>query len=546
MTEKQSSSGFDLGGLDELVNGKRFSRRSLIKGAAAMGAAAAIGPIAAACGSSGGTSASSSASAAGTPNKGGDLVVGIVGGSSKDTADPHTGSYEPDIAIQYIMYEGLTMWDFDMKMTNLLAESIEPNADGSVWKVKLKDGILWHDGKPVTADDVVYSMDRIVDPKDPKVASAALTGVKVGGTKKVDNLTVEFHLTTPNVILDQALAERSAKIVPVGFDPKNPIGSGPFKMTDMKPGQQFKWAAFADYWDTPAYVDTLTMIEFADDTARINALNSGQIQALSQLPKSQAKVIEATSGLALLNAETGAWRPFTMRIDVKPYSDVRVRQAFRLIVDRQQMIDQAYSGLGVVANDMYGRYDPGTPQLQQRVPDIEQAKSLLKQAGYDNNLTVELTTSAEALGGDEVAAAQVFAEQAKAAGVTVNIKKTDSATFYGKDYLSWPFAQDFWATRSYLQQASQGTMAGAPYNETHWKNAEWASLVDKAFTTVDEAARNDLIGQAQQIEFDTGGYIVWSWRNQVDAYSKKTTGYKLDKLGGPIGRMYFKDVYFVS
>ena len=89
-------------------------------------------------------------------------------------------------------------------------------------------------------------------------------------------------------------------------------------------------------------------------------------------------------------------------------------------------------------------------------------------------------------------------------------------------------------------------MAGAPYNETHWKNAEWASLVDKAFTTVDEAARNDLISQAQQIEFDTGGYIVWSWRNQVDAYSKTTTGYKLDKLGGPIGRMYFKDVYFVS
>ena len=229
------------------------------------------------------------------------------------------------------------------------------------------------------------------------------------------------------------------------------------------------------------------MIEFADDTARINALNSGQIQALSQLPKSQAKVIEATQGLALLNAETGAWRPFTMRIDVKPFDDVRVRQAFRLIVDRQQMIDQAYSGLGVAANDMYGRYDPGTPELEQRVQDIEQAKSLLKQAGYDNNLTVELTTSAEALGGDEVAAAQVFAEQAKAAGVTVNIKKTDSATFYGKDYLSWPFAQDFWATRSYLQQAGQGTMAGAPYNETHWKNAEWASLVSKAFTTVDDS-----------------------------------------------------------
>jgi peptide/nickel transport system substrate-binding protein len=541
--DQQGSSGFDE--LGQIVD-KRFSRRSLLKGAAAVGAAAAIGPIAAACGSSGDTTESSSPAAGVSPTKGGDLMVGIVGGSAKDTADPHTGSFEPDIAIQYIMYEGLTAWDWDVQVTNLLAETVEPNTDGSVWQIKLKDGLLWHDGKPVTADDVVFSMDRIVDPKDPKVGAATLAGLKVGGTKKVDDKTVEITLESPNVLFDEALAERSCKIVPVGFDPKNPIGSGPFKMTDMKPGEQFKWAAFADYWGGAPYVDSLTMIEFADDTARINALNSGQIQAMSQLPKSQAKVIEATEGLALLNAETGAWRPFTMRIDAKPYSDNRVRQAFRLIVDRQQMIDQAYSGLGVVANDMYGRFDAGTPDLEQRVQDIEQAKSLLKQAGYDNNLTVELVTSAEALGGDEVAAAQVFAEQAKQAGVTVNIKKTDSATFYGKDYLSWPFAQDFWATRGFLQQASQGTMAKAPYNETHWKNAEWTSLVDQAWKTVDDDERAKLITQAQQLEFDEGGYIIWSWRNQVDAYSKTTTGYKLDKLGGPIGRMYFKDVYFVK
>jgi len=541
--DQRNESGFvEIG---ELVNVKRFSRRSLLKGAAAMGAAAAIGPIAAACGGDSTTDASSSPAAGDSPTKGGDLNVGIVGGSAKDTADPHTGSFEPDIAIQYIMYEGLTAWDWDVQVTNLLAETVEPNTDGSVWQVKLKDGILWHDGKPVTADDVVFSMDRIVDPKDPKVGAATLAGLKVGGTKKIDEKTVEMTLESPNVLFDEALAERSCKIVPVGFDPKASIGSGPFKMTEMKPGESFKWDAFADYWGGAPYVDTLTMIEFADDTARINALNSGQIQAMSQLPKSQAKVIEATEGLALLNAETGAWRPFTMRIDAKPYSDNRVRQAFRLIVDRQQMIDQAYSGLGVVANDMYGRFDAGTPDLEQRVQDIEQAKSLLKQAGYDNDLTVELVTSEGALGGDEVAAAQVFAEQAKAAGVTVKLKKTDASVFYGDDYLSWPFAQDFWATRGFLAQASQGTMPDAPYNETHWEHPEWLSLVQQAFTTVDDAERNALIAQAQEIEYNEGGYIIWAWRNQVDAYSKTTTGYKLDKLGGPVGRMYFKDVYFV-
>jgi len=529
------------------VSNRRLSRRTFLKGAAALGGVAALGPFASACGGDSGEDASPSAAASVGPTKGGSLQVGIVGGSAKDTADPQTAAFEPDIAIQYIMYEGLTAFDLNAEVVNQMAEMIEPNEDGSVWKVQLKEGMLWHDGKPVTADDVVYSFERIVDPKNPKSAVSSLSGLVPGSTKKVDDLTVEFHLESANVIFPEGLAFRGSQVVPQGFDPKNPIGSGPFKMAEMKPGEQFKFAPFADYYGGAPYVDELVLIEFADDTARINALNGGQIQAMSQLPKSQAKVIEATAGLALLNAETGAWRPFTLRMDVKPYSDVRVRQAFRLIVDRQQMIDQAYSGLGAMGNDMYARYDPGTPDVPQRDQDLEQAKSLLKQAGYDNNLTVELVTSAEALGGDEVAAAQVFAEQAKGAGVTVNVKKTDSATFYGKDYLSWPFAQDFWNTRNYLAQAGQCSMPGAPYNECHWENPEWLAIVKEAFATVDDAARNELIGQAMTMEYETGGYIIWSWRNQVDAYSSASiTGVQTDKLGFPLGRFQFKDVYFVK
>ena len=177
--------------------------------------------------------------------------------------------------------------------------------------------------------------------------------------------------------------------------------------------------------------------------------------------------------------------------------------------------------------------------------DIEQAKSLLKQAGYDNNLTVELVTSAGALGGDEVAAAQVFAEQAKAAGVTVNIKKTDSASSTarttcpgrsrrtsGRRAASWRRPARARCPMRRTTRPTGRTPSGCP----------WSSRRSRRSTT---PSAHELIAQAQQIEFDTGGYIIWSWRNQVDAYSKTTTGYKLDKLGGPIGRMYFKDVYFV-
>ena len=544
MGEQRDKSGFEIGEITDFVRGKRVTRRSLLKGSAAIGGLAALGPLASACG--GDEEAATTASPTAGPKKGGSLRVGIVGGTAKDTADPQMASFEPDIAIQFCMYEGLTNFDLDAQVYNQMAESIEPNADGTVWNVKLKSGMMWHDGKPVTADDVVYSFERIADPKAPKTALASLAGLAPGSAVKIDDTTVEFRLETANVLFPEGLAFRGSQVVPVGFDPKTPIGSGPFKMTDMKPGEQFTFAPFADYYDTPPYVDDLTIIEFADETARVNALNSGEVEAISQLPTSQAKVIESTGGLVLLNAETGAWRPFTMRIDVKPFSDNRVRQAFRLIVDRQQMIDLAYNGFGTLGNDMYAPFDPGTPDLPQRVQDLEQAKSLLSAAGYDS-LTVELVTSAGALGADEVAAAQVYAEQAKGAGVDVKVKKTDSGVFYGDDYLSWPFAQDFWYTRNYLAQAGQATMPGAPYNETHWENAEWLAIVEEAFGTVDEAARNELIGQAQTIEFNEGGMIIWSFRNQVDAYSEKITGIQQDKLGMPLGRwgMSFKNVYFV-
>jgi peptide/nickel transport system substrate-binding protein len=521
---------------------KACTRRDVLKGAVAAGATVSVASLLAACGEDEAEPTGEGTTAA--PKKGGSLRVGMVGGSAKDTADPHLASFEPDICIQYMVYDGLMAFDQDYQLVPHLAESIEPNSDASVYTVRLKPDLTWHDGKPVTADDVVFSFERVLDPKAPKTGAATLTGLTPGNTVKVDDLTVEFRLDAPNVLLPEALAFRGNFLVPVGFDAKAPIGCGPFKLTDFKPGEQFTFTQFADFWGGSPWLDDVTVIEFPDETARVNALNSGDVLAITQLPNAQAKVVEGTAGLVLLNAETGGWRPFTMRIDAKPYSDVRVRQAFRLIVDREQMIQQAYAGFGSLGNDMYGPFDPGTPDLPQRMQDLEQAKSLLSQAGYDG-LTVELVTSSGALGADEVAAAQVFAEQAKGAGVTVKVKKVDAGVFYGEDYLSWPFAQDFWYTRNYLGQAGQGTMPGAPYNETHWEHAEWLQIVNEAFRTVDDAKRNELIAQAQEIEYNEGGYIIWAFRNQVDAYSDKITGLKPDKSGVPLGQWGFKDVYFV-
>jgi len=520
-----------------------ISRRDLLKGAAVIGAGLTLGPLAAACGSSSATS-SPSPSASSGPKKGGALKVGLVGGSAKERLDGALATTEPEIANCFQLYDALLGWDANYKLIPLLAEEWSPNTDASVWTVKLRKGVTFHDGSPLTADDVVFSYKRIIDPKNPLMGASQLSSLKENGIAKVDAQTVKFTLTGPNSVFDEAMALYGNIIVPQAFDPKAPVGTGPFKLVSFKPGEQIAYKAFADYWGGAPYVDTLTLQEYADTNARVNALLGGTVQAISQLPSAQVKVIEGQN-MKVLDAKTGAWQPITMRIDQKPFSDVKVRQAFRLIADRQAMIEQAYAGYGWVGNDMYAPFDPGYPsQLEQRAQDLAQAKSLLKQAGYGSGLTVTLTTS-DAVGSGAVAAAQVFAEQAKGAGVTVNVNKVDPSVFYGDQYLKWTFAQDFWYTRNYLAQANQGTMPDAPYNETHWSNAKWLSLVEEAFKTGDKTKRDQLVGEAAQIEYEQGGLLIWAFNDQIDGYSAKIGGLVPNKSGVPLSSFHFNQVYFV-
>ncbi len=532
--------------LQEVLAGiinSRLTRRNVLKYAAVGGAFAVAGPFAAACGSSGGTSASTSPSAAGG-KKGGSLRVGIVGGSAKERLDGQLGTTEPEICIYFQLFNALLGWDQNYQLVNLLAEEVTPNTNATVWTVKLRQGVVFHDGKPMTADDVVYSFKRIINPKDPKSGAASLGDLPASGIRKVDATTIEFHLDNPNSVLAEQLAHYNNCILPVDFDPKNPIGSGPFKLKTFSAGQQIVFEPNTNYFGQVPWVDELTVIEFADTTARVNALLGGTVEAISQLPSAQVNVVKGQAGMNVLDAQTAAWQPFTMRIDKKPFDDVRVRQAFKLIVDRKAMIAQAYSGFGREGNDMYAPFDPGYPKdLPQHTQDIEQAKSLLKQAGYDGDLKVTLTTS-DAVGSAAVAAAQVFAEQAKAAGVAVSVDKVDPSVFYGDQYLQWDFAQDFWYTRNYLAQAAQGTLPDAPFNETHWKSDQWLSTVKQAMATGDETKRNELVAAAQKIEYDEGGLIVWAFNDQIDAYSSKIGGVVPDKSGVPLSSFHFNEFYF--
>jgi peptide/nickel transport system substrate-binding protein len=516
-----------------------LSRRQLLKYSGFGVAAVAGSGFLAACGDDGG--GGGGGGGGGTQRSGGILIHGATGGGSKDTLDPHQPVTNPDIARVSNLFEPLLFWNNDYELEPALAESVESSSDGKTWTIKMRQGATFHNGKDVTAEDALFSIQRFADPKAPLSAGGQLSQIiDFQSTKVVDPTTLQLVLNTPYAILDTLLAEYTAGIVPTDFDVNNPVGTGAFVYKSFEPGKTSTFTKYADYWGEPAFVDELQIQDFTEDNAKVNALQAGQIQTVDNLPYNLIKTIEGAGG-GVLVSETGAWVPFTMRVDAAPFSDVRVRQAMRLIVDRQAMIDQTLSGYGSLGNDLYAPFDSGyASDLPQREQDIDQAKSLLKQAGQEG-LQVELFTGDD-IGSVAPAAANLLVEQAKLAGV--DVKVTKKTPFYGEDYLSYPFAQDFWNTRNYIAQAVVGTFPpaqGGTYNETHWDHEEHRNLVNAAARELDEGKRNDLLHQAQEIEYEEGGLIIWGFRQQVDGYAAGVQGLEPSKYL-PLGSYKFDKV----
>lgn len=454
------------------------------------------------------------------------LVHGATGGGLKDTLDAHFPVTVPDISRVRNLYETLLRYNPAYEIEAGLAESWEHNPAGDQWTFKLRKDVTFHDGRPMTAEDVATSVKRFADPKEPSAYALTLSKiVDFQSSRALDEHTYQMVLTQPYSVLDQIMANYTLGIVPADYDPANPIGTGPYKYESFVPGQRSQFTAYADHWEHPPTYEELVILDFFDDAAKVNALLAGQVQSVDNLPRYLADVMEP-QGANTLVAESGGWTPFTMRVDQEPFSDNRVRQALRLVVNRQEMIDQAFNGYGRLANDLYSPYDPAYigDQLPQREQDIDQAKSLLKQAGYEN-LQVELTTSS-GIGAGAVEAANLFAQHARQAGVDVRVNKVDSSIFYGDQYLSWPFAQDFWETRMYLPQAEAAALSDGPYNETHFNHPVFEQLIRDAQQEMDEAKRTTLLQDAQQVEHEEGGLIIWGFKSHVDAYSQFVTGFE--------------------
>ncbi|MBS1862928.1 MAG: ABC transporter substrate-binding protein [Actinobacteria bacterium] len=520
-----------------------LSRRKLLQGAGAGLLVVGGGSVLAACGSSGSSSSAAGRTTAGPgkPQPGGVLRVGAQGGSNTDTLDAHNVLTNADYARLAQLYDPLVRISNKGTIEKVLADSITSNKQATEWTIRIKKGVVDHELKPFGAKDVIFSLRRIVKGKYP--GAIALGPIDINSLRELDEQTVQVKYLKPFSIFEEALALHwYMYMVPVGYNPARPIGTGPFKLVSFTPGRESKTVKFQQYWNAPKpYLDEVVTIDIAEETAQVAALQSGQVDCIDYLTAASVPTLES-SGQQVIISETGGWVPFTMRVDRAPFEDNRVREALKLVIDRPKMLESVFAGNGTVANDIFSYYDPAVQSLQlpQREQDIEKAKSLLKQAGQ-SDLSLQLVTTPNAPG--MVQAAVVFKTQAEEAGVNTAIVKQPVTEYFARSYLKVPFSQDYWCYIPYLVNVSEATLKGAPFSATKFNDPRYNKLFEQATATTDKGHQTELIHEMVKIDWSEGGNIIPFYFPIIDAAAPNVHGIEPSIVGQALSTFQFMNFW---
>lgn len=474
--------------------------------------------------------------------RGGHLRVGLTGGASSDTLNPLAQVTPPDLARSPQLFNSLIEFDAQANLVLSLADEMTPNADATEWTIRVKKGITFHNGKPLGADDVVFTFRKCLNPKSPAPSASLLTPVDLAGIKALDRYTARVPCSRPFSSLPQMIQNYNLPIMPVGFDLRHPVGTGPFKYVSFEPGVTSYFVRNPNYFESGLpYLDSVTITDYSDETSMANALLSNAEDAIGAMSIASVAAVK-NGGKKVLYSNAGGITPFTMRTDVAPFNDVRVRQALRLVVDRPQMREAVFGGHGLLGNDVTSPFDPAYDHaLPQRHQDISQAKHLLKRAGRAD-LSIELVTSAIQQGA--VSAAEVFVQNAKAAGITVALKDVPTTEFYGPNYLKWHFAQDFYFYSPYMLQVTDAFLPTSPYNECHFDESKYNALYKRAQTITHQGPLTDVEHEMMRIDYEAGGYIIPYFNPVIDAFQPRLQGVKTARTGAALRNFEFKYFWF--
>lgn len=469
-----------------------------------------------------------------TPVKGGFVKAAGFSASTADTLDPAKASNATDYVRCCAFYNRLTFLDGKGQIQMELAESVE-SADARTWTVKLRKGVTFHDGKTLTADDVVFSLQRHLDPAVGSKVNALAK--QISGTKKIDDTTVEITLDSPNADLPTILAMHHFMIVAnatTDFSKGN--GTGPFVCKEFQPGVRSLAARNENYWkNNGPHLDSFEFFAISDESARMNAVLSGDIQLAANLNPRSLRVLQNNPAAKLFISKLGTYTNLNVRLDMTPGDKAGVAEAFKYLTNREIIQKSVLRGLAEIANDHpvpdTSRYY--NAELKQREYDPERAKSLLEKAGV---LGEEIHITAAEAASSSLDYAMVLQQAASSIGQKIVIDRVPSDGYWSNHWLKDAVHYGNINARptpdilfSLLYKSD------APWNESQYKSEKFDSMLLEARGLLDEAKRKDIYGEMQAMVSNEAGTVIPVFMSNVDAISPKLHGLEPNPLGGMMG-----------
>ena len=526
--------------IDEFAAG-RLSRRDFIRRGTVVGISVPLlGSILAACGSSGSSSSPSGGSSSAAGQAGAVIKAGIV--TPTAAINPVTVADQGGLDMLAQTGEYLCLSTQTLTLKPVLATSWTPNSTSDVWTFKIRQDVKFHNGQALTADDVVYTYQLHTNPKGGSNALSVFGGVLLpAGVKKVDDFTVEFHLSAPNGNFPYLTSSDNYNmiILPKGYDPAKWettfLGTGPFKLGSYTPKSGATFTRNASYWGKKALPSQTVFTFYDTQNPSILALTGGTIDVVGQFAVSGAQEL-LTGSYNIIKLKSSAHRQLSMRNDKAPFTDARVRQAIALTLDRPAIVKALFQGFADLGNDSpFAPVFPSTnTSVPQRALDIAKAKSLLAAAGHGSGFSTQLVTENFV---EIPQYAQIIAQSAKAIGVNISLKVESSSAYYGKatfgnsDWLdatmslvdyghrSVPNAFLTSALETYNAKTGTGT-----WNAAHFANAQYDKLAAQYVAASDVGTQKTIAGQIETLLLAETPIVFGYFYNYLTATAKGVTG----------------------
>jgi peptide/nickel transport system substrate-binding protein len=439
--------------------------------------------------------------------------------------------------------EYLANSDPTLHLQPALAESWQPNGDGSVWTFKIRRQVRFHDGRTLTAPDVVATMDRLADPANGSIALSAFTGtLSKGGTRALDDHTVEFRLDAPNGSFPYLVSSDNynAIVLPADYDggfERTFNGTGPFRLEKYVSKAHASFVRNEDYWGGKASVKRVLFDFYDSIQAQVLAMQGGQLDVLLHVPVQGSQALLADPRLSIVSLKSSAHEQVHLRTDRGPFADKRVRRAIALCLNRGNLVRGMFRGRSALGNDspfapIFAATDPTVPQRDQ---DLVLARKLLAEAGVPNGFTARLT--AERF--QEIPDYAVVIQNAvRKIGIDLTLNVEDQSAYFGRatfgasDWLDSDMGIEDYAHRGVpntILTASLGSRGN--FNAAHFKNADYDRLTAQYIAALDPVSQRETAGRIQRLLLEETPVIIAYFYDWLSVTAKDVSGVRPTAMG---------------